>query len=113
MFSFGILCVVWLRCVQESPLTITAFGYTFVGYPVGIPGQHYGRSNLLFNICFVFDEDSPAVTAHMPVVCKLGQFMRALEVCRAARQRHAYIRPRNPAFAHARAELNLRWHHQC
>jgi len=100
--------------LQENPLSITAFDYTFVGFPVGIPGTKYGRSKMLFNLCFVFDAGSNMIAAHVPVVCKLGEFIRSLEVESEYLFQQDKTRPAMGALLPDLWEnLNLRGQHEC
>ncbi len=53
-----------LQVLQDNPITVTAFGFVVVGYPVGIADPKYTRSALLFNLCFVFDDSATVVRRH-------------------------------------------------
>lgn len=45
-------------------ITLNAFGYTIMGFPMGIEGRKYHRNALLWNLAFVFESaTSPSLCA--------------------------------------------------
>lgn len=65
--------------LQSRLVTVTAFGKKFVGCPVCIEDKKYKRNALIFNLCFVFNEDFNT-TSYGPVVKKLAAYLIQLEV---------------------------------
>lgn len=64
---------------QGNLISLKAFGYTFMGYPIVITNKKYERNALFFNVVFVFDE-ADCVQEFEPVVTKLAGYMRILEL---------------------------------
>ena len=64
-------------CVKCS--SRTAFGKKFVGCPVVIDNTKYKRNALIFNVCFVLNQDTNTAS-YGPVVKKLAAYMVQLEV---------------------------------
>ncbi|KAM9972616.1 hypothetical protein ACTFIR_011983 [Dictyostelium discoideum] len=59
-------------------ITLTAFDYKILGYPILMQDVKYHRNALLFNLCFVFDK-STDTTNYNQIVRKLGTILRTLE----------------------------------
>ncbi|RKP10896.1 nitrogen permease regulator 2 [Thamnocephalis sphaerospora] len=59
-------------------LTLTACGYKIVGYPMCLPGAHYPRNELRFNLVFVFSRHADT-RSYEPVVQKMAETLRTLE----------------------------------
>ncbi|EGC38526.1 hypothetical protein DICPUDRAFT_148736 [Dictyostelium purpureum] len=59
-------------------ITLTAFDYKILGYPVLVQDVKYHRNALLFNLCFVFDKNTET-TNYNQIVRKLGIILRTLE----------------------------------
>jgi len=59
-------------------ITLTAFNYKILGYPVLVQDVKYHRNALLFNLAFVFDK-SVDTTPYHQIVRKLGVILRTLE----------------------------------
>eukprot|EP00111_Clytia_hemisphaerica_P007340 TCONS_00021349-protein len=64
---------------QGYLISLKAFGYTFMGYPIVISNNKYKRNALFFNVVFVFDE-ADDVKEFEPVVTKLAGYMKTLEL---------------------------------
>lgn len=64
---------------QSFLISLKAFGYTFMGYPIMITDKKYARNALFFNFVFVFDE-ADEVLEYEPVVTKLAGYMKTLEL---------------------------------
>ena len=64
---------------QGRLITLKAYGFTFMGYPVKIDNKKYDRNALLFNALFVFDENE-YVQEFEPVVKKLAGYLTTLEL---------------------------------
>lgn len=64
--------------LQHSLITLKAFDYKFVGCSVGIENAKYSRNALLFNVCFVLDEDVCS-DKYEGVVKKLVAYLTTLE----------------------------------
>lgn len=64
---------------QSYLISLKAFGYTFMGYPIVITDKKYARNALFFNVVFVFDE-ADDVQEYEPVVTKLAGYLRTLEL---------------------------------
>jgi hypothetical protein len=62
-----------------SVVTVNAFGYKIMGFPLCIRDEKYGRNALLFNIGFVFHEDAD-LEPFQPVLRKLGNSIMTLEI---------------------------------
>lgn len=54
-------------------------GQKIIGCPVYIENKKYDRNALIFNCCFLFDEDTRTVR-YEPVVKKLATYLTQLEV---------------------------------
>lgn len=65
--------------LQSRLISLKAFGYNFMGFPVIIEDKKYNRNALLFNTVFVFNEDDQ-VKEYEPVVKKLAGYLRTLEL---------------------------------
>ncbi|XP_041347751.1 GATOR complex protein NPRL2-like [Gigantopelta aegis] len=65
--------------LKNRLITINALGYKFVGCPVVIDDAKYARNALIFNLCFVFDKDTPTCN-YGPVVKKLAAYLTQLEL---------------------------------
>jgi nitrogen permease regulator 2-like protein len=59
---------------------ITPTGLRIVGFPVLIPGLHYERNFLIYNLAFVFNESSE-IGSYIPVVKRLAMTFKQAEVC--------------------------------
>ena len=87
------IALAYMCCWPESAvlhiilLPRTAFGMKFVGCPVIIHNIKYQRNALIFNVCFVFNQDINTAI-YGPVVKKLAAYMIQLEV----RGSHCHIR---------------------
>ena len=66
-------------CTFFSFFSRTAFGKKFVGCPVVIDNTKYKRNALIFNVCFVLNQDTNTAS-YGPVVKKLAAYMIQLEV---------------------------------
>ena len=64
--------------LQHSIITLKAFDYKFVGCSVGIENAKYSRNALLFNVCFVLDEEI-GTEKYEGVVKKLVAYLKTLE----------------------------------
>ena len=64
---------------QSFLISLKAFGYLFMGYPIMITDKKYARNALFFNFVFVFDE-ADDVLEYEPVVTKLAGYMKTLEL---------------------------------
>jgi len=64
---------------QGNLISLKAFGYSFMGYPIIITNKKYQRNQIIFNVVFVFDE-ADDVQHFEPVVTKLADYMRILEL---------------------------------
>ena len=64
--------------LQHSLITLKAFDYKFVGCSVGIENTKYTRNALLFNVCFVLDEEI-CTDKYEGVVKKLVAYLKTLE----------------------------------
>jgi len=64
---------------ERHLISMKAFGYSFVGYPIVITNKKYARNALIFNVVFVFDETDD-VHEFEPVVTKLAGYMKTLEL---------------------------------
>ncbi len=64
--------------LQQRLITIKAFEYKFIGCSIGIENAKYSRNALLFNVCFILDEDS-CTTKYEVVVKKLVAYLTTLE----------------------------------
>eukprot|EP00794_Sanderia_malayensis_P017428 gene17428-19172_t len=64
--------------LQQRLLTLRAFDYKFIGCSVGIENAKYSRNALLFNVCFILDEDS-FTNKYEAVVKKLSAYLITLE----------------------------------
>ncbi|CAL1534555.1 unnamed protein product, partial [Lymnaea stagnalis] len=60
-------------------ITVTSFGHKFVGCPISIDNDKYKRNAFIFNVCFVFDEDTNT-SEYGPVVKKLADYLTRIEV---------------------------------
>lgn len=65
--------------LHDSDITVNALGHKILGYPVHIPGRKYARNALMFNLCFVFDQQA-YTTDYEPVVKKLASYLTQLEL---------------------------------
>ena len=65
--------------LQSRLISIKAFGFTFMGYPVTIEDKKYFRNDLRFNAVFVFNEDDE-VQEFEAVVKKLAGYLKTLEM---------------------------------
>jgi hypothetical protein len=65
-------------------IAVSAFGLRFMGFPQHIRDDKYARNQFMFNVCFVFDDQSSneAVSAYRPLVQQLNQELRHLETMR-------------------------------
>ncbi|GAB1609886.1 GATOR complex protein NPRL2-like [Argonauta hians] len=63
----------------ERDITVNALGHKILGYPVHIDSPKYARNALIFNLCFVFDQQT-CTTDYEPVVKKLSAYMTQLEL---------------------------------
>ncbi|XP_076468696.1 GATOR1 complex protein NPRL2-like [Babylonia areolata] len=70
--------IITKRELESRLITVTAFGKKFVGCPVFIDDAKYERNALIFNVCFVFNEDVNT-GSYGPVVKKLAHYMVQLE----------------------------------
>jgi nitrogen permease regulator 2-like protein len=57
----------------------TPTGYRILGFPVHIPHQKYERNFLIYNLAFVFNENSE-IGSYIPVVRRLAMTFKQLEV---------------------------------
>ena len=64
---------------QGQLISLKAFGYTFMGFPVVIENKKYNRNALLFNAVFVFQE-TDETQEYEPVVKKLANYLTTLEL---------------------------------
>ncbi|XP_064597305.1 GATOR1 complex protein NPRL2-like [Liolophura sinensis] len=67
--------------LQTRLITTNALGHTIVGCPVCIDGVKYKRNALIFNLCLVFDVDTPT-SKYEVVVKKLSTYLTQLELDR-------------------------------
>jgi len=65
--------------LQSRLISLKAFGYTFMGYPVTIEDKKYFRNDFRFNAVFVFNEDDE-VQEYEAVVKKLAGYLKTLEI---------------------------------
>uniref|UniRef100_A0A0L8FQ07 Uncharacterized protein n=1 Tax=Octopus bimaculoides TaxID=37653 RepID=A0A0L8FQ07_OCTBM len=63
----------------ERDITVNALGHKILGYPVHIDSPKYARNALIFNLCFVFDQQT-CTTDYEPVVKKLSAYLTQLEL---------------------------------
>ncbi|EFA78815.1 NPR2 family protein [Heterostelium album PN500] len=59
-------------------ITLTAFDYKILGYPVLLQDVKYHRNALLFNLAMVFDKHTDTTIYHN-IIRKLGTILRTLE----------------------------------
>ncbi|KYR01985.1 NPR2 family protein [Tieghemostelium lacteum] len=59
-------------------ITLTAFNYKILGYPVLMQDVKYHRNALLFNLSFVFNKGTDTIPYHQ-IVRKLGTILQTLE----------------------------------
>ena len=64
--------------LQHTLITLKAFDYKFLGFSVGIENAKYSRNALLFNVCFVLDEEI-CTDKYEGVVKKLVAYLKTLE----------------------------------
>ena len=64
--------------LQHTLITLKAFDYKFLGCSVGIENAKYSRNALLFNVCFVLDEEI-CTDKYEGVVKKLVAYLKTLE----------------------------------
>lgn len=64
---------------QGRLMTVNALGYKIVGCPVSIGDTKYQRNALMFNLCFVFEQDVDTIN-HEPVVKKLASYLTQIEL---------------------------------
>ncbi|XP_062575588.1 GATOR1 complex protein NPRL2-like [Saccostrea cucullata] len=64
---------------QGRLITVNALGYKIVGCPVSIDDTKYQRNALMFNLCFVFDQNVDT-SNHEPVVKKLALYLTQIEL---------------------------------
>lgn len=64
---------------QGHLISLKTFGFTFMGYPVGITHKKYPRNVFHFNVVFVFNENDD-VKEYEPLVTKLASYLTTLEV---------------------------------
>eukprot|EP00112_Aurelia_sp_Birch-Aquarium-sp1_P008521 Seg1942.3 transcript_id=Seg1942.3/GoldUCD/mRNA.D3Y31 product="GATOR complex protein NPRL2" protein_id=Seg1942.3/GoldUCD/D3Y31 len=64
--------------LQQTLITLNAFDYKFLGCSVGIANAKYTRNALLFNVCFVLDEEI-CTARYEGVVKKLTAYITTLE----------------------------------
>ena len=64
--------------LQGCLITLKAFDYKFLGCSVGIESAKYSRNALLFNVCFVLDEEI-CTDKYEGVVKKLVAYLKTLE----------------------------------
>jgi len=62
---------------QSHLISLKAFTFTFMGFPVVIEDKKYSRNALIFNVVFVFDGSD--VEEYEPVVKKLANYLMVLE----------------------------------
>lgn len=60
-------------------MTVNALGYKIVGCPVSIGDTKYQRNALMFNLCFVFEQEVDTIN-HEPVVKKLASYLTQIEL---------------------------------
>ena len=65
--------------LQQRLITIKALDYRFVGVSIGIENDKYSRNALLFNVCFVLEEEC-APCKYEGVVKKLAGYLTTLEL---------------------------------
>lgn len=65
--------------LQGRLITVNALGHKFVGCPVCIDNAKYARNKLIFNLCFVFDQNT-RTSNYEPVVKKLATYLKQLEL---------------------------------
>ena len=63
---------------QGHLISLKAFSFTFMGFPVVIEGKQYSRNALFFNVVFVFNGSDDA-QEYEPVVKKLANYLMILE----------------------------------
>jgi len=63
---------------QSHLISLKAFTYIFMGFPVVIEDKKYSRNALIFNVVFVFDGNDN-VEEYEPVVKKLANYLMVLE----------------------------------
>jgi len=63
---------------QGHLISLKAYTYTFMGFPVVIEDKKYSRNALIFNVVFVFDGNDD-VEEYEPVVKKLANYLCILE----------------------------------
>ncbi|OQV20760.1 Nitrogen permease regulator 2-like protein [Hypsibius exemplaris] len=68
--------------LMARQVTITSGNFRVVGYPIQIENNErkkYERNSFMFNLCFVFNIDAE-VRPYEPVIKKLGDYLRTVEV---------------------------------
>ncbi|KAH9505029.1 Nitrogen permease regulator-like 2 [Bulinus truncatus] len=65
--------------LQNRLITVTSFDNKFVGCPIYIENTKYQRNAFIFNICFVFNEDTDS-EPYCSVVKKLADYLTQLEI---------------------------------
>ncbi|CAG5132623.1 unnamed protein product [Candidula unifasciata] len=64
--------------LQNRLITLAAFHYKILGCPIYIENDKYKRNAFIFNVCFVFDEDTNT-SQYGSVVKKLAEYLTQLE----------------------------------
>jgi len=63
----------------EHLITLSCFGFKIMSYPVKLENPKYPRNILLWNLCFVFDQNVNTAP-YEPIVSKLGLVFKNLEL---------------------------------
>ena len=74
----------WFLVIPQSALcgrlvTCPTRDHRVIGFPVELPGNHYYRNYLRFNVCFVFNR-SADLSCYEPVVRKVSRVLTSCEV---------------------------------
>ena len=74
----------WFAVIPQSALcgrlvTCPTRDHRVIGFPVELPGNHYYRNYLRFNVCFVFNR-SADLSCYEPVVRKVSRVLTSCEV---------------------------------
>ena len=74
----------WFSVIPQSALcgrlvTCPTRDHRVIGFPVELPGKHYYRNYLRFNVCFVFNR-SADLSCYEPVVRKVSRVLTSCEV---------------------------------
>ncbi|KAL4225814.1 Nitrogen permease regulator-like 2 [Mactra antiquata] len=65
--------------LQTHLITVNAVGHKIIGCPVRIEDKKYDRNALMFNCCFMF-ENQTRTARYEPIVKKLASYFRQLEL---------------------------------